>query len=79
MSKINLAGIIAESEKLIDLYRYNQLKMKKNLNWSDCLSEEEWLSKLHHLRSLYKRKKITSNIFKEKEAELVIKWLAKFC
>ena len=79
MEKINLAAAIENSEYWIEKNHYDALKNKKNKSWTDCESEQEWLVKLHYLRSLKKEKKIESTKFNIYEQKLIIKWWEKFC
>ncbi len=77
---INLASAIKNSSYKISKENYQKLEKKKNFQkWSECLSQEEWLVKLHYLRTGYKEKKIPSEEFHLKEKKLVVQWWAKFC
>ncbi len=78
--KINLAAALKESLYWIDKENYENFKKKKNFQkWSECLNQDEWLTKLHYLRVAYKEKKITQQDFNQREKKLVIQWWLKFC
>jgi hypothetical protein len=77
--KINLAAALSGSEHWIGYQQYEELKRKKNPTWTDCQSEQEWLVKLHYLRSLLKEKRIEKENFVKKEQRLILKWWTKFC
>ncbi len=79
MKKINLAASIKGGQRSIDERQYEVLKRKKNPTWTDCHSEEEWLVKLHCLRTLFKENKIDKTSFVGKEQRLILKWWTKFC
>ena len=79
MEKINLAAAISDSEEWIEKKKYEFFKKKKSPTWVDCNSEEEWLVKLHYLRTLYKKKIISKEDFTEKEKNLILRWWKKSC
>ncbi len=76
---INVANLSDKFPLLVTEEQYDTLKALKKGGWTQCNSQEEWMVKLHYLRSGYKEKKIEKQSFFKTERELVIKWLTKQC
>jgi len=76
---INIANLSEKFPILIPLDEYEKLKNKKTGGWSNCDTQNEWMVKLHYLRSGFKEGKISRDIFFQKEKDLVMGWWKKWC
>jgi len=75
---INLAPLAEEHPYLVSVADYNRLKnLQHQEEWTLCVSELEWLVKLHFVRKMFKDNKIDSQKFQSTEKKLVIQWLSK--
>lgn len=54
---------------------YQQQAMRKERGWSRCQDEQEWLAKLHYLRTGFAEGKLREEAFRERELRLVEQWI----
>lgn len=56
---------------------YEALVRRKGRGWSECADEQEWLAKLHYLRTGHRAGKLGDGQFAEREERLVELWLRR--
>lgn len=76
---MNLATLSPEFPLEIPDEEYDQLVKKKDKGWSHCESMNEWMAKLHYLRTGYKAGKLQPEDFFKREQDLILNWWALWC
>ena len=69
---VSLTAYSLENQVEVSGEDYNKLVQMKGKGWSHCDSKEEYLAKLHYLRSGFSQGKISIGDFNEREKKLVI-------
>jgi len=75
--KINLTPYSTENCIEISKEHYEKLVHINQKGWSTCSSKEEYLAKLHYLRSGYSQGKIDIDEFNELEKKIVVSYWNK--
>jgi len=74
---INLRPHSSSGPLWVEDEEYHRLVGRKDLGWSQCSEEMEWLAKLHYLREGLRAGKLSRPDFLERESKLVEVWLRK--
>ena len=69
---ISLTPYSHENPLKVSLEEYEKLVHMKEKGWSNCDSKEEYLAKLHYLRTGCAKGKITKNDFHEREEKIIV-------
>ena len=75
--KINLTPYSSANSLEISKESYEKLVHIKDKGWSNCTSKEEYMAKLHYLRSGFHKGKIDKNEFNDLEKKIVVSYWNK--
>ena len=75
--KINLTPYSIENSLEISKESYEKLVHTNEKGWSNCSSKEEYMAKLHYLRSGFYKGKIDISEFNELEKKIVVNYWNK--
>ena len=76
-NKINLTPYSSENSLEISIEYYEKLVHINEKGWSNCSSKEEYMAKLHYLRSGFYKGKIDISEFNELEKKIVVNYWNK--
>jgi len=71
---INLTPFSLKNPIEVSQEAYDNLVQMKEKGWSQCDSKEEYLAKLHYLRTGFSQGKIAKSDFNEREKKIVISY-----
>ena len=71
---INLTPFSLENPVEVSQETFNNLVQMRGKGWSHCDSKEEYLAKLHYLRTGFSQGKIAKVDFNEREKKIVVSY-----